>query len=138
MWFLICALAAVTLFTHDGYVSLSTYWVDSKRAAEEIYYVARGIEGLLLFGAVLYSAATEKRATPAQICALVALVVYGAAQETLSAVCGVAYMAMTGVGKHPNDRSAQLCDAATGWAWYIIALSVLLLIAFVLERRRAH
>lgn len=122
---LVLLLAAATLATHRAYAPLSQLWAQPARAAEELFYVLRGVEGTVLFCAVLWLA--ERARAGAWLAPLALLAIYGAVEEALTAFCGAAYLAANGAGRAAVDASADLCDRVTGWAWAVALLAVIVL-----------
>lgn len=115
-------LAAVLLLlvamTHYLYAPLATLYPDADRAARALFYVARGIEGLALFGLV---GVLARQPLVWAVC------LWGAVEEGQTAVCRLA----AGVG---GRAGAELFSGLCGPVWYGLGLVAGLALALWLHR----
>jgi hypothetical protein len=113
-------LFATMLVTHYGYEPLA----GSQSAAQAWFYVLRGIEGVVLFGAII--ALLPRSATPA-----LAVCLWGIWEEGQTAACRLAH----GINNLPTpERWQGLCDAITGWPIYMLTLSIVAALAIYTYR----
>lgn len=131
-------LAIITFATHELWQPLSLLWDNSARAASEIFYVARGVEGAVLFLTVLWYC--ERKPKEIEVLVLMLTCVYGAVQEALTSICGAAYVSLFGVGKHENNNSGKgLCDFSSGWegtVWATVFFGFALVLIIRLLRKK--
>lgn len=132
MWRWIAALYAATLAAHHGY-----RWAAGDTAGREFFYVARGVEGALLFLSLALLAATRRAA--AERWALFALAVYGAVEEALTAMCGIGWYWLTPPAAQAIAAGGDLCSRSRGWWWMsIVATAVILLAARMRDESAGH
>lgn len=109
-------MALAALLLHALSQPLAMLSAAPARTWELLYYVLRGLEGCVLFGALLHFARRCLRGW--LLLALAAVCVGGAFMELMAGVCGVSAV-LYGYG--PADLSG-FCDRTQGWAaWALLA-----------------
>lgn len=113
-------LFSIVLATHYGYAPLSMLWDDPVRAARAIFYIARGIEGFVLYmlvAALIVGHQSGRKARPtAGDYAVLGVCAWGAIEEGLTAICRLS----VGIASPPAGRAQ--CDAVTGMPVFAISL----------------
>ena len=129
MWTAITVLWLLTLAVHKGYGYLP---LDIQ---PQVFYVARGVEGMLLFLLLPYLAGCKLTRWQAHMMILCAI--YGAAEEALTAICGTNYYFAAG---HATFSGSRLCSgpAALNWITTTLLLATLLAMVVYEKRRISH
>ncbi len=118
----LAALFLVIAMTHIAYDPLAMLF----GTPQEWFYVLRGIEGATVFALLAKAHAS-----------LLWLVVclWGAFENSLTAVCGLGYMA----SQETPAKFSGLCDAQTGLPLSVLTVAIaLVLAAFIQERGHAE
>lgn len=121
------ALLVVVAGVHFGYDWIAQAYPDPAAAARAIYYIARGMEGAILY-AVIW------RFAPRSLCLGVACL-WGCAENAQTAICRAAI----GIGGLPPsvDAFRGLCDLAAGLNGYVVtSIGVLVALAIWQEAQR--
>ena len=105
----------------------------ANRVARELFYVMQGVQSvpLLLTLALLIS---RPRLTAWQARAALALAVYGAAEQSLIAICGSAYYFFTPAAVTINTALPSLCSRGASWWWVPMFFAFLTLTIMRLRR----
>lgn len=116
-------LLVLVLGTHYAPELLADLYGDPAKAARALFYVARGIEGSVLFATVWALAPRKPRGA---FVGITLACCWGALEEAQTAVCrlsiGIANTATAG-------RFSGLCDAATGLPIYALTMFLALALA---------
>jgi hypothetical protein len=114
------------LMTHYGYDPIATAWPEQALAAQNLFYVMRGLEGVSLFMAVIALIPQDAHAALIVSC-------WGLVEEGETAVCGLAQ----GIGNEPVAGPWRgLCDEVTGLPVYALSLAAVL--AVVIHWAKKH
>lgn len=121
-------LLVLVLSTHYAPELLADLYSDPARAARALFYVARGIEGSVLFAAVWVLAPRKPRGA---FVGVTLACCWGALEEAQTAVCRLS----AGIANSVTvERYSGLCDAVTGLPIYLLTmLGALVLAAFAQE-----
>lgn len=106
---LVAVIALTVFLTHWGVDMVAT----TQTMREELYYVARGLEGVVFLGCLAWYA---KR-----VSVLLLLVIsYGMFEEALTVYCGIAYIL-----EAASPDGANLCAVVSGWARLIFVTAAI-------------
>lgn len=125
-------LLVLVAFTHYAPDLLASFYSDPQRAARALFYVARGIEGTVLW-CVLWWVLTPYRIRSTAGSWGVAVACYwGAFEEAQTAICRLA----VGIERAPSPTLyAGMCDVLTDQPVYMLTLSVVCVSLMMLLRQ---
>lgn len=110
LWLALVALSGV--WTHVGTQYVAGLFANPQWAWENLHYIARSIDAVILYAALLFFASRVERRRSWWLWWLAVICVTLAFAQLMAAVCGTAYWAFGG----PDDPMVGLCYRVQTWA----------------------